>query len=200
MVDYASLIRPRYTQPILRCGSCLMDKSHRLPFPLSAEEYEAIGALAAHYSNVEFMVGAVIWQLLKVPAYNGSLLTAHLSLTQRFELIISLLANQHAKSEAIQRVKEVAIEFNKDEGITFRRNRYIHAVWAANEDGSAHIFNFSKEGRLRSGSHDTAEAIETTIRDMSVQTRISVREMKALGYDPHSRVSFEVPPKLPDSP
>ena len=52
-----------------------MDKNHRLPFPMSEEHYETIGALTAHYSYVELLAAMGLWSMLKLAPYNGALVT-----------------------------------------------------------------------------------------------------------------------------
>src|SRR5437660_12620707 len=102
-----------------------MDKSHRNPFSLSPDDYEAIGALAAHYSLMEFCVGVSLWQLLNLPAYEGTLVTGTLSLKQRFDLLIELAQTRDFTAQDVAELKAIAIEFSKAGGVTARRNRFI---------------------------------------------------------------------------
>jgi hypothetical protein len=173
-----------------------MDKSRLDCIPLGAAEYEAIGALAAHYALIEFQVGAAVWHFLELPAYNGTLIAGPLSLDQRFELIISLLRNQYADIDAIEKIKRIKTEFSRENGITARRNRYIHAVWGKDRDngGAVVSLNFNKRGGLKEQPHEAADTIEAVVRDIGAQYEFFLAAMEPFGYDdcdlnfdPHSQ-------------
>lgn len=178
-----------------------MDKSHRLPFPLSTDDCEAIGALAAHYSHAEWIAAAAVWKILRLEAYDGALITGPLSLAQRLETVIALLEHRHAVAAELQVIKNVATEFKKDEGITQRRNRYIHSVWAGGTEKTPATLtlNFSKQGRLRVGNHEAADLIEATTRDLTTQCKLLTSALRKLGFDPSTGVTFQVPKPASDA-
>jgi hypothetical protein len=105
-----------------------MDKSHRVEFRLSLGVYEAIEALAAYYSLMEMFLAVAIWHFLKLPAYDGTLVTASLSLRQRFDLLIELVKTRGLSADDIAELKSIETEFSKYDGVTARRNQFIHAV------------------------------------------------------------------------
>jgi hypothetical protein len=169
-----------------------MDTSHRLQFALAPEHFEAIGALAAHYSLIEMHVAVAIWHFLKLPAYDGTLITGTLSLRQRFELLIDLAKTRSISPQDISELKSIETEFHKEEGITARRNRYIHAVWAADTPGRGHAFplNFTRQGKLRTGKHVSADLIEAVTRDVCAQAKRFADLMSRCGYPLDVGISF----------
>ena len=96
----------------------MMDKSHRNRFLLTAEHYEAIGALSAHYSLMEMFVGIAVWHFFKLAAFDGTLVTGPLSLKQRFDLLIELCKSRDVAPADLAEIKEIEIEFSKEGGIT----------------------------------------------------------------------------------
>jgi hypothetical protein len=172
-----------------------MDKSHRLQFALTSEYFEAVGALAAHYSLIEMHVAVAIWHFLKLPAYDGTLITGILSLRQRFELLIDLAKTRSISSQDISELKSIETEFNKEEGITARRNRYIHAVWASDTPGRGKAFpvNFNRQGKLRTGKHVSADLIEAVTVDISKQAKRFSDLMSRCGYPLDVGISFSAP-------
>jgi hypothetical protein len=174
-----------------------MDKSHRIQFTLLPEDFEAIGSLAAHYSLIEMHVAVGIWHLLKLPAYEGTLVTGNMSLNQRFGLLIELTKIREIESNDIAELKSIETEFSKKDGITARRNRYILAVWAADAPGRGPAFpiNFNRRGKLRTGAHTSAEVIEAVTKDICTQAKRFADLLSRLGFSLDAGISFG-PPNL----
>jgi hypothetical protein len=148
----------------------VMDKSHRLPLPLSAEAYEALGALTAHYSFVELTAAMAVWRLLKSKPSEGLLITSSLALRQRLQLMIDLCQARNIPAKAIGEMGAIRRAFDK--GITNRRNDPIHAVWATDDKDKperAFPISFPRKGGAKTGIRTTAETIEAVTKDVCVQ-------------------------------
>jgi hypothetical protein len=61
-----------------------------IPLVLSDEGLAAIGALTATYSQMELYAAVAVWHALGLRGYDGTILTAGLSLRQRLDLVIAL--------------------------------------------------------------------------------------------------------------
>ena len=172
-----------------------MDKSHRIQFTLQPEDFEAIGSLAAHYSLIEMHVAVGIWHLLKLPAYEGTLVTGNMSLKQRLDLLIELTKIRKIASKDVDELKSIETEFSKEDGITARRNRYVHAVWAADAPGRGPAFpiNFNRRGKLRTGAHASAEIIEAATKDICTQAKRFADLMSRIGFPLDAGISFDPP-------
>jgi hypothetical protein len=177
----------------------VMDKSHRVKFTLSPETYEAIGALAAHYSLMEMFLAVAIWHFLKLPAYDGTLVTATLSLRQRFDLLIDLVKTRGLSAADIAELKDIETEFSRSGGVTVRRNQFIHAVWATSSDGKDALpLNFNRQGKPKMGTRAIADDIEGVTKDICIQAKRFHQVLERHGYVPTIGISFAAPQTPPD--
>jgi hypothetical protein len=159
-----------------------MDRSHRLHFPLKLEDYEALGALSAHYSYVEMLASIGVWSLLKLAMPQGTLITSKMALRQRLELMVELAPLRNIPTDAIETLKSILNEFAKHDGLTKRRNDLIHAIWSTDDMESpekAFPISFPRGGGMKAGPHTTAEVIETVTKDVCTQGKRLSELMKA---------------------
>lgn len=168
-----------------------MDKSHRVHFPVETEHYEALGALTAHYSLAELYTSMLVWHLLKLPPYNGTLVTGNLSLKQRLMLAIELAENDGTDTKNF---REIERAFGKENGLTAKRNRMIHAVWAINADRTIlSPMTFNRAGKLTFHEHTTAGVIEEITKELVTYAKKLRAEMEAIGISFTETISFQAP-------
>jgi len=107
-----------------------MPAEYTMEMPLSDAHLLAIGRVAAISSVLEHFVSRGVWSLLRIPDQKGHVITAHLSLPARLDML-KALADMHiansTKSQKFNRlIKRLRIASEN-------RNDIIHAVWAFTE-------------------------------------------------------------------
>lgn len=96
---------------------------------------EALGSLTLAYSFVEYVAAAGVWRMLDLGLGDGTVITSRIALKGRFELLVELAATK-GYSSIVPEIVSIANEFDKKDGLTARRNRYIHGVIAMKVDDS----------------------------------------------------------------
>lgn len=145
-----------------------------IPLVLSDEGLAAIGALTATYSQMELYAAVAVWHALGLRGYDGTILTAGLSLRQRLDLVIALGERGNITADDLAVVKEIQIEFSKEKGLSQRRNTIIHGVWTTKDKdvkktSGAFPLSFSRSGKPIVGDEVTAETICKITQEISVQ-------------------------------
>ena len=162
------------------------DKSHRLKnLPLTAEHYECIGALCAHYSMFEMLTQIGLWHVLRVEPYRGVAFTAGMDAKRRMELIIELASTRRKESASVDALNAIHSEFTKKDGLASKRNDIVHGVWAT-DDGKekAYPLAFKRSGKATFGGETTPESIEAVTRAVTVQGKALANVLRAWGCYP----------------
>lgn len=168
-----------------------------ITFTLPDDCLAALGGLTATYSVVELFSAAAVWHALNIPAYEGTVLTATMSLKQRIDLVVTLGPRRDITENDIQALKEIGLQFTKENGITQKRNRLIHAVWAEKVDepdkDAIAPLTFARSGAASFGEAATFDAIVQVIRDTHRQLMKLCEMANRWGL----QVSFQKPSASP---
>lgn len=146
-----------------------------VPILLPDNLLAAIGALTNVYSLAELFAAMAAWHSLNLPAYEGVILTATLSLKQRLGIVASLGPRGKITAEDVAVIKEIEIEFTRDGGLSSRRNSMIHAVWTtdnpAGYGGTVKPLIFARSGKASVGDPATEDTINTVTSAIAVQSK-----------------------------
>ena len=99
----------------------------------------------------------------------------------------------------LKEFQEIEIEFGKNNGLTTRRNRIVHAVWSTESDQKqAFPLTFSRTGKPKIGDHTTAEMIEAVTSDVCIQGKKLQKLLERLNHL-QKELSFQLQqPPLPE--
>jgi len=178
-------------------GMATLKERTGITFTLPDDCLAALGGLTATYSVVELFSAAAVWHALNIPAYEGTVLTATMSLKQRIDLVVTLGPRRDITENDIQALKEIGLQFTKENGITQKRNRLIHAVWAEKVDepdkDAIAPLTFARSGAASFGEAATFDAIVQVIRDTHRQLMKLCEMANRWGL----QVSFQKPSASP---
>jgi hypothetical protein len=92
--------------------------------------YKAVGRLARHWSELEYVINDSIWELANVERYAGTCMTSQLiGPGPRIRCLVSLLNLRGVKNEIVKEYNSLSSEI---EGLGRQRNRFLHDIWVVN--------------------------------------------------------------------
>lgn len=122
----------------------------------TAEQYEAIGRIAAHWSFVEFELERLLIRLAQAPDFPGLALTNDLSIDNRLKALKNLAdmnARRYSPARIPDEMKETIDQLAKE--IACRkdgRNRFVHYIWLRQSDDK--MFGTKFKGRQARGTDE----------------------------------------------
>lgn len=111
------------------------------PLPLTAEQMQAIGRVAAQWSFAQNVLEHLIWALIPIDTEAGRGITTHIQDTSRLDIIRALAALKHPGIYG-----EIDGLLGRFNDLRNKRNTIVHSSWAGNPGETATGLKFSARG------------------------------------------------------
>lgn len=135
---------------------------------LTPKEFEAVGRLVIEWSNIEFLLGAILSRLLFVPEFLGRTYTDKMN-TVQIEAATKNALEIHSRrygNRIVPKEKELRIENLLKRIGEFRilRNKFAHFCWSRSTDDE--IFGTRLSGKLPTPKREQSESVTISLRDL----------------------------------
>ena len=135
---------------------------------LTPKQFEAVGRLVIEWSNIEFLLGAILSRLLFVPEFLGRTYTDEMNAV-RIEAAIKNALEIHSRrygNRVVPKETEVRIENLLKRIGEFRtlRNKFAHFCWSRSTDDE--IFGTRLSGKLPTPKREKSESVTISMRDL----------------------------------
>ncbi len=147
--------------------------------PVTSEQLEAIGMVAAEWSYLESVIDAAIWTNADIWNEDvGKAITAHLTLKSRLDIletVLSLAVNQDEPDNRLVALK--AIRRVIEGGLSGRRNEVIHGRWITGSYGSPMTYTVQARGVLKHNRRWIAPEEIRAIAELAAEQAVKLREL-----------------------